>query len=152
MADDALESAAHERIVERDGDGDGCPLRLQLHDSVTAALAHSDYPRPSRILQAPAPERTRSLPNGHLNLCDKDLAVQPPRNFGRRGGLKEKRQGFDEVGARLLNRGALACDVQLGAQGDKAIVFARKYRRHLLRSLHIRILRHSKLQGAGPID
>ena len=38
-------------------------------------------PRPSRILQASAPERTRSLPNGHLNLSDEDLAAQPPRNF-----------------------------------------------------------------------
>jgi len=28
--------------VERHGDGGGCSLRLQLHDSVTAALAHGD--------------------------------------------------------------------------------------------------------------
>jgi hypothetical protein len=41
LANDALESAAPEEIVERHGDGDGCSFCLQLHDSVTAALAHS---------------------------------------------------------------------------------------------------------------
>jgi hypothetical protein len=46
LADDALESTAHELIVERHGDGDGGPLRLQLHDSVTAALAHGDKSAP----------------------------------------------------------------------------------------------------------
>jgi hypothetical protein len=46
LADNALESAAHEGIVERYGDGDGCSLRLQLHDSVAAALAHSDKSAP----------------------------------------------------------------------------------------------------------
>ena len=46
MADDALESAAHEGIVERHGDGDGSPLHLLLHDSVTAALAYSDKSAP----------------------------------------------------------------------------------------------------------
>ncbi len=42
MANDVLESATHEWIVERNGDGNGCSLRLQLHNSVTAALAHGD--------------------------------------------------------------------------------------------------------------
>jgi hypothetical protein len=42
LANDVLESATHEWIVERNGDGNGCSLRLQLHNSVTAALAHGD--------------------------------------------------------------------------------------------------------------
>jgi hypothetical protein len=40
LADDALESAATEGIVERYRDSDCGPFRMQLHDSVTAALAH----------------------------------------------------------------------------------------------------------------
>ena len=40
MADDALESAAPEGIVEGDRDSDRGPSGLQLHDSVTAALTH----------------------------------------------------------------------------------------------------------------
>jgi hypothetical protein len=66
-----------------------------------------------------------SLPNGHLSLSDEDIVVQPARYFGRRGGLEKESQGFNEVGARLLNRGTLACNIQFGAQGDKAIIFAR---------------------------
>ena len=42
MTNDAQESATHEWIVERNGDGSGCSLLLQLHNSVTAALAHGD--------------------------------------------------------------------------------------------------------------
>ena len=42
MANDALEGAAQEGIVERNGYSDGCSLRLQLHDAMTAALAHGD--------------------------------------------------------------------------------------------------------------
>jgi hypothetical protein len=46
LADDALESATHEGIMEQNGDGDSCLLRLQLHDAVTAALAHGDESAP----------------------------------------------------------------------------------------------------------
>jgi len=46
LANDALESAALEGIVERHGDGDGCSFCLQLHDSMTAALAHGDKSAP----------------------------------------------------------------------------------------------------------
>jgi hypothetical protein len=35
----------------------------------------------SSILQTSGPERTRSLPNGHLDLSDEDLAVQPLSNL-----------------------------------------------------------------------
>jgi hypothetical protein len=46
LANDALESTAPEGIVERHGDGDGCSLSLQLHDSVTAALTHGNKSAP----------------------------------------------------------------------------------------------------------
>jgi len=42
LANNALQSAAPEGIMERHGDGDGCPAGLQLHDAVTAALTHCD--------------------------------------------------------------------------------------------------------------
>lgn len=38
MADDALQSAAPEGIVERDGNRNGCPLLLKLHDPMASAL------------------------------------------------------------------------------------------------------------------
>jgi hypothetical protein len=46
LANDAQEGAAHEGIVEGDRDGGGGSPRLQLHDSMTAALAHSDKSAP----------------------------------------------------------------------------------------------------------
>ena len=39
----------------------------------------------SRIRQTSEPERTRSLPNRHLNLGDKNLVVKAAADFGRRG-------------------------------------------------------------------
>ena len=57
----------------------------------------------SRILQTSEPERTRSLPNGHLNLRDENLAVQPQSDLRWGGRLEEEREGFDEIGARLLD-------------------------------------------------
>ena len=44
------------------------------------------------------------LPNGHLNLRDEDLVMQPMPNLSGRGGLKKERQGLDEIGARFLDR------------------------------------------------
>lgn len=46
LTDDALKGAVHESIVEWNGDGDSCSLRLQLHDSVTTTLAHGDKSTP----------------------------------------------------------------------------------------------------------
>jgi len=42
LADDALESAASDGVVKRNGDGYGCPVGLQLHDAVATTLAHGD--------------------------------------------------------------------------------------------------------------
>jgi hypothetical protein len=46
LANDALESATHEWIVERNGNCNGCSLRLQLHNTVTTALAQGDESAP----------------------------------------------------------------------------------------------------------
>lgn len=43
----------------------------------------------SRIRQTSEPDRTRSLPNGHLNLRDEDLSVQPACYFRWGSGLKK---------------------------------------------------------------
>lgn len=41
----------------------------------------SENPSVSRILQTSRPDRTRSLPNQHLNLGHEHFAVQSPCNF-----------------------------------------------------------------------
>jgi hypothetical protein len=43
------------------------------------------------IRQISEPERTRSLPNRHLNLSDKDLVVKAAGDFGRGGCFKKER-------------------------------------------------------------
>jgi hypothetical protein len=68
----------------------------------------------SRILQTFEPERTRSLPNGHLDLRNEDLVAQPLGNFRRRRSLEKQRQSLDQIGTRLFNRGALARNIELG--------------------------------------
>jgi len=40
LADDALESAAPEGIVQRHGNSDGRRVGSQLHDAVASALTH----------------------------------------------------------------------------------------------------------------
>ena len=68
--------------------------------------------------QTSRPERTRSLPNGDLDLRDVDLSSNVPVEFLRGGGLKEKGQGFRQVRACFGNGVSLACDIYFGAQGD----------------------------------
>jgi hypothetical protein len=50
LANDAQQSAAYEGILERHGNGDRRPFRLQLHDSVTAALPNGDKSLPFQNL------------------------------------------------------------------------------------------------------
>ncbi len=42
LADNALECAAPEGIVERNRDGDRGPFRLELHDAMASTLADCD--------------------------------------------------------------------------------------------------------------
>jgi len=62
--------------VKRHRDGDGGPIFLRLHDSMAAALANRNKSVLSSIFETSVPERTRSLPNRHLDLRDKNFAVQ----------------------------------------------------------------------------
>jgi len=43
----------------------------------------------SRIRQMSEPERTRSLPNGHLNLGHEDFGVSATGDLGWGGGFEE---------------------------------------------------------------
>src|ERR1700682_126160 len=81
-------------------------------------------PCDSRIWHTSEPERTRSLPNRHLNLRHEHLAVQPARDFRLVRGLKEEGQRLDEVRACFLDGGSLTCNVKLRTQRNKAIVFS----------------------------
>ena len=73
--------------------------------------------------QMSEPERTRSLPNRHLNLRHEDFIVKASSDFRRRGCFEEQRESLDQVGSRLFNRRTLARDIELWAQCDKSIVF-----------------------------
>jgi hypothetical protein len=64
----------------------------------------STNPFSSRIRQTSKPEMTRSLPNRHLNLRDKNLAVEAPGNFGCVRSLEEQSKRPDQVRLGLFNR------------------------------------------------
>ncbi len=57
-----------------------------LHEAVLA-----------RILQVSAPERTRSLANGHLDMRHIHFTVHPLLDLGGRGCLKEELQRLLEI-------------------------------------------------------
>jgi len=76
----------------------------------------------SRIRQTSEPERTRSLPNRHLNLSHEDFVVKAPRDFGRVGRFEEQRERLDEVGSRFFNRRTLARNIELRAQRHKSVL------------------------------
>lgn len=100
MSNDARQSACSHWIVKWDGNSNGRALGSLLHDAVAPARTDRK-PCCSRIRQISAPDRDRSLPNRHLNLRHKHIAVIPPRHLGWVCGLEEQRQCFDEVGPGL---------------------------------------------------
>ena len=65
------------------GNGNGYPsfFHVLLHDPVAAPLTDGMNPSCSRILQISVPERTRSLPNKHLDLGYKYFALKSPGNL-----------------------------------------------------------------------
>src|SRR4051794_24739818 len=86
--------------------------------------------------QTSAPESRRSSGNLDLDAGDEDLLVQALTEFLRRSALEEELERFDEVGARLFDRGALARDVELRTQCDEMILFLREDRREVMLSFH----------------
>ena len=91
----------------------------------------STNPFCSKILQVSEPERTRSLPNRHLDLGYEYFALKSPGNLRRRCRFKKQGKRLDEIGACLFNRCALAGDVQLRTQRYESVVFAFNDRGHL---------------------
>lgn len=89
-----------------------------------------------RISQTSRPDSTRSLPNRDLDPSYEHFAVQPARDLGRVGRLKEEFQGLDEIGSRGLDRIALAGDIQFGAQRDVSVIFALDDGGQLVLGLH----------------
>ena len=71
--------------------------------------------------QTSRPERTRSLPNGDLDLCHVDLSTKVPVEFLRGGGFEEQGQRFRQVRARFGYAVSLACDIYFVAQGDISV-------------------------------
>jgi hypothetical protein len=53
-------------------------------------------------------QKTRNLPNRHLNLSDKNLVAEAAGDLGRGCCFKKKRQSLDQVDSRFFNRRALA--------------------------------------------
>ena len=86
--------------------------------------------------QISEPDRTRSLPNRHLNLGHEDVVVKAPVNFGRGGRFEEQGERFDEVGSRLFDGRTLARNVELRAQSYEAITLTFDDRDYALRWLH----------------
>lgn len=84
----------------------------------------STKPWPESSAQTSFPEKTRSLPNRDLQAGDEDLGVQSVLHLARFRALEEEPEGLDEVGARLLDGGALARDVQLRAKGNVSVALA----------------------------
>src|ERR1039457_5670282 len=78
----------------------------------------------SRIRQISEPERTRSLPNRHLNLSHENFAVKALGDFGWGGRFEEQRERLNEVGSRFFSRRTLAGNVELRAQRYKTVVLS----------------------------
>jgi len=103
----------------------------------------STNPCCSRIRQTSEPERTRSLPNRHLDLSDENLVVKTSGDFGWGGRLKEEGERLYEIDSRFFNRPAFARNVEFRAQRHKSVVFTFDNRGQALRRLHAPSLHHS---------
>jgi hypothetical protein len=75
LPDDGTQRTNPQFLVVRYGNRCGSSSRRPLHDDVTAALAYVDEAVPSKMAHASRPDKTRSLPNGYLDLRDKDFAA-----------------------------------------------------------------------------
>ena len=79
----------------------------------------------STLFENPAtsePERTRSLPNRHLNLSHENFAVKASGDFGRGGRFEEQRERLNEADPRFFNRHTLAPNIEFRAQRHKTVV------------------------------
>ena len=85
----------------------------------------------SKTAQSCRPEKILSLPNGDLKPGHEHLAVHAALDLRRVGRFEEQLQGFDQVHACFIDRGALAGNVHLRAQGYIAVALPFDDRRQL---------------------
>ena len=114
---------------------------------MAASLAHSH----ETVLfenAACEPDRTRSLPNRDLDLSNEDFTLEAPFDFRGRSGFIKQCERFDQVSSRLLNRIALAGDVELRAKGNETIVLAFDDRGQAVRWLHDLSIQYARLTVA----
>lgn len=95
----------------------------------------------SRIRQTSGPERTRSLPNQHLNLSHENFVVKAPGDFGRGGSFEEQRERLNEVDSGFFNGRTLARNIELRAQrrkpsSSRSIIAVKRYGAFIATSSH----------------
>src|SRR5262249_23464264 len=78
----------------------------------------------SRIAHVSCPDRTRSLPTGHLDLRDEHFIGQALLGFRGGGTFKEQLKRLAEAVPGRFDGVSLTCDVQFGAKGHEPIPFA----------------------------
>jgi hypothetical protein len=99
--------------------------------------------------QISEPERTRSLPNGYLNLRHEDFAVKASGDFGRGRRLEVECERLDKVGSRLFDRRTFTRNIEFGAQRYKAVVLTFDDRGQALRWLRIPSLQPTQERRAS---
>jgi hypothetical protein len=103
LPNDGEQRPSTDRIVQRDGYGNGAEVGAFLKDAVAALLSHCEKAMRSSLRQTSSPERTRSLPNRDLDLGYEYLAVHTAADLSSVGHFEKRRQRLNEVGSRFLN-------------------------------------------------
>lgn len=83
------------------------------------------------------PYSGRSLANCDLDLCHVNLIVKPVSDLCFRSSLKEQLKSFPKVRPGLVNRTALARNINLWTKRNKAITFPLDDRRKLSCHSHL---------------
>src|SRR5271157_3205066 len=99
------------------------PGRLFCITTWLPLLRTSTKPCFAKMAHTSRPDRTRSLPNGYLDLCHKQIAMQPLLDLVVRGRLEKQLQGFFEILPRLLHRITLTGNIKFGAERHVSVTF-----------------------------
>ncbi len=113
------------RKMEATGPGTMCRLRQGIRWRTLT------NPCCSKTAQSCRPEKIFSLPNSHLKPGHEYLAVHAALDLRSVGRFEEQLQGFDQVHACFIDRGALAGNVHFRAQGYIAVALPFDDRRQL---------------------
>lgn len=116
LPNNGLEGTDSDFVMLRYGYSCRALCQFLLHHEWLPRLRTSTKPCLARIAHTSRPERTRSLPNGNLDLCHENLAVEPSLRLLSRSCFEEQFQRFFEIRTCFLNGAALAGDVNFRAQ------------------------------------